>query len=45
MGQLISQARKNATDFISRKFQKSVSHGQASAVPVDEVTVAQENKF
>lgn len=37
--------KKNATDFISRKFQKSASRGQALAVPVDQVILAQENKF
>lgn len=37
--------KKNATDCISRKFQESASHGQASALPVDQVILAQENKF
>lgn len=45
MGQLIFPGKKNATDFISRRFQRSASHGQASAVPVDQVIPAQENKF
>lgn len=37
--------KKNATDFIFWKFQKSSSYGQALAVPVDQVILAQENKF
>lgn len=37
--------RKNATDLIYRKFQESASHGQTSAVPVDQVVPAQAKRF
>lgn len=37
--------KKNATDLICTKFQKSTSHGQTSAVPADQVIPAQANRF
>lgn len=38
-------AKKNATDLIYTKFQKSSSRGQTPAVPVDQVIPAQANRF